>query len=73
MALWTRVAIRRCGQSKAWHAVAGMWTRMGRGAKGAYLCAPLIFLPPPRGETDAQNSHPMPCDDALPGAFGAVA
>jgi len=27
VALWPRVAIKRCGQSKAWHAVAGMWTR----------------------------------------------
>jgi hypothetical protein len=37
-----RMAIKRCGQRKAWHAVAGMWTRMGMGAEGyayALLCS----------------------------------
>jgi hypothetical protein len=33
VALWPRVAIKRCGQSKAWHAVAGMWTSMGMGTQ----------------------------------------
>ena len=37
-ALWPRVAIKRCGQSKVWHAVAGMWTSMGMGAEGC-ACA----------------------------------
>jgi hypothetical protein len=33
-ALWPRVAIKRYGLSKVWHAVAGMWTSMGMGAEG---------------------------------------
>ena len=45
----------------------------GHGRKGWCLCAPLVLLPPPRGQTDAHNSPPMPCYDALPCAFGAVA
>ena len=36
------VAIKRCRQSQVWHAVAGLWTCMSRGAEGgacALLCS----------------------------------
>jgi hypothetical protein len=36
------MAIKRCRQSQAWHAVAGLWTCMSRGAEGgacALLCS----------------------------------
>jgi hypothetical protein len=45
----------------------------GHGSRGLCLCAHLVFLPPPRGQTDWQNSQPISCQDALPCAFGAVA
>jgi hypothetical protein len=32
------MALKRCGQSKPWHAVAGMWTSMGMGAESC-ACA----------------------------------
>jgi hypothetical protein len=73
MALWTRVALRRGGQSKVWHAAAGEVNAHGQGRRGVCWCTPLVLLPPPRGETDAHNSPPILCYDALPCAFGAVA
>jgi len=44
-----------------------------RWRSGVYSCAHPFFLPPPRGEAEAQNAPPIPGPDALLCAFGAVA
>jgi hypothetical protein len=60
-----RVAITRHGQSKAWHAGAGIGTSLDMGER-VVLVRSSILLPPPRGQTDWQNVPPMPWQDAFP-------
>jgi hypothetical protein len=50
----------------------GAGDRQKRWRSGVSSCAHPFFLPPPRGEADAQNVPPIPAPDALLCAFGAV-
>jgi predicted TIM-barrel fold metal-dependent hydrolase len=53
------VAIKRCRQSKVWHAVAGLWTCMNRGAEGG-ACAPLCaFSRLEEGRPSRQTHNPF--------------